>query len=156
MKQASGAGTVVGSNVKLQGILKDTESIIIHGQLDGEIGSNESIMIAEHALVKGPVTGDVVTIAGNVKGAVEAKSKLEILPTGRVTGSIMAKELIIQSGAIFNGKITMPEDKNAADAKEVKDVFGTKDLYGTTVKEEKKSSDKGTRTTESELEYELE
>lgn len=118
MKNSPGAGTVVGANVKLQGILKDSEDIVIHGQLDGEVGSDQSILVAENALVKGPVAGVNVTVAGSVKGSIEAKSKLEVLSTGRVNGSITTKELIVQSGAMVNGKISMGEgDKGTSDKK---------------------------------------
>lgn len=125
MKNPPGPGTVVGANVKLQGILKDTNDIIIHGQLEGEVGSDQKVVVAENSMVKGPVSGDMVSIAGTVKGAVEAKTKLEILSTGRVQGAITTKELIIQAGAIFNGKSTMPddqEDKNRGLAHKDKDA----------------------------------
>lgn len=111
IKNPPGPGTVVGANVKLQGILKDTNDIIIHGQLEGEVGSDQKVVVAENSVVKGPVSGDIVSIAGTVKGAVEAKTKLEILSTGRVQGSVTTKELIIQAGALFNGKSTMSDDK---------------------------------------------
>lgn len=150
IKQSAGAGTVVGSNVKLQGTLKDIESIVIHGQLEGELSSEQSILIAENAQVKGPVSGEVVTVAGTVKGSIEAKSKLEILPTGRVNGSVVTKELIVQAGAVINGKVAMVEGKND------KNDLATKDLYGLSIKEDGKTIPKGSQKVETELEYELE
>lgn len=102
-------GTVVGANVKLTGTLKDVNDIIVHGQVEGEIISDRVVTVAETAKVKGPITATAVTIAGSVNGAVTASERLELLPSARLTGSIMTTDLSIKSGALFNGKATMTE-----------------------------------------------
>lgn len=47
-------------------------------------------------------------IAGEVHGSVVATGKLEIMPTGKIFGSITTKDLNIRSGAVFVGKSNMP------------------------------------------------
>lgn len=121
----SGQGTVVGANVKLIGTLQDANDIVIHGRIEGEVISNQSISITETAYVKGPISADIVTVAGKVRGAITATGKLELLPTGKVFGSVTCKDLSIRSGAIFIGKSTMPENEKEEvgeieEAKEVK------------------------------------
>jgi len=112
-KQASptGQGTIVGTNVKLIGTLQDANDIVVHGQIEGEIISNQAVNISETAFVKGPVSGEIVSVAGKVRGAITATNKLEILPTGKVFGSITSKDISIRSGAIFVGKCTMPNEE---------------------------------------------
>jgi len=105
----SGQGTVIGANVKLIGTLQDANDITIHGRIEGEVISNQAINITETAYVKGPISGELVTIAGKARGSITATGKLEILPTGKVFGSVTSKDLSIKSGAIFVGKSTMPE-----------------------------------------------
>lgn len=105
----SGPGTVIGANVKLVGTLQDASDITIHGRIEGELISSQGIAITETAYIKGPVSGEVVTIAGKVRGSITATGRLEILPTGKVFGSITSKDLSIKSGAIFVGKCTMPD-----------------------------------------------
>lgn len=112
----SGPGTVVGANVKLVGTLSDASDIIIHGTIEGEIISSQSVTIAETAYVKGPISAEIVSIGGKVNGSITATGKLEILPTGKVFGSITSKDLSIRSGAIFIGKCTMPEGEKEAAA----------------------------------------
>ncbi|HLB95836.1 MAG TPA: polymer-forming cytoskeletal protein [Patescibacteria group bacterium] len=106
---SSGQGTVIGANVKLIGTLQDANDIVVHGRIEGEIISSQAISITESSYVKGPISADLVTIAGKVRGSITATGKLEILPTGRVYGSITSKDLSVKSGAIFVGKSTMPE-----------------------------------------------
>lgn len=111
LKNQKGPGTVVGANVKLQGTLRDTSDIIVYGQVEGEVISDESVTVEQDASIKGPVTAKIVTLSGIIRGAVEAKEKLEILPSGKLVGSIATSNLIIHSGATFNGKATMAGEK---------------------------------------------
>ncbi|HEY1074838.1 MAG TPA: polymer-forming cytoskeletal protein [Patescibacteria group bacterium] len=112
----AGPGTIIGGNVVLTGILKDAGDIAIHGKIEGEVTSERSIVIGETADVKGPVSGQIVTVAGTIRGSVDAGQKLEILPTGKIFGSISTRELIVRSGAVFIGKSTMPLEENVEEA----------------------------------------
>jgi len=108
-KNVSGPNTVVGANVKLVGTLYDANEVTIHGKIEGEVQSDKTVIITETAYIKGPVTADTIQVAGAVHGSITATGKLEILPTGKVYGSVTTKDLSIRSGAIFIGKSTMPE-----------------------------------------------
>lgn len=125
-----GPGTVVGANVRLNGIIKDSNDITVHGYIDGEIISDKNVLITETANIKGPVTAQEIIISGKVNGSVTAQKKLEITPTGKVYGSINTRDLIIKSGAHFVGKSAMlgleSEKKDSAKA-ENNDKVSTKD-----------------------------
>ena len=110
----AGQGTIVGTNVKLLGTLQDANDITIHGQIEGEVISSQTINISETAQIKGPISAEVVMIAGVIRGSVTATGKLEILPSGKVFGSITSKDISIKSGAVFVGKCTMPEHEKEA------------------------------------------
>lgn len=105
----SGPGTVVGANVKLTGTISDVNDITVHGTVEGEVVSDRTVVIAETASVKGPVTAQVVSVSGRVNGSITAHQKLELLPTGQINGSVTTKDLNIKSGSTFNGKCTMTD-----------------------------------------------
>ncbi len=109
----SGPGTVVGVNVALSGTLKDQNDIIIYGMVDGEVVSEKSVTVGETAQVKGPVKGALITVSGTIRGAIDASERLEITETGKVFGSIATKDLVIRSGAVLVGKVTMGADEQA-------------------------------------------
>lgn len=109
--EAGGPGTTVGVNVALSGTLKDQNDIVIHGMVDGEVISEKSVNIGKTAQVKGPIRGHTVTVAGIVRGSIDASDKLEIVETGKVFGSISTKDLVIHSGAVLIGKSTMPAEE---------------------------------------------
>lgn len=99
--------TVVGSGVHLTGVLKDQSDIVVHGSVEGEVKSEQNVIVGDSAKVKGPISAQVVSISGEVKGTIRALDKLEIHPTGRIEGNIHARDLIIHSGAYFTGKCEM-------------------------------------------------
>lgn len=121
LKTNKGPGTVVGANVKLQGTLRDTQDIIIYGQVEGEVISDETVTVEQDAAIKGPVSAKTVLLSGTIKGAVDAKEKLEIHPTGRLSGSVNTANLIVHSGAVFNGKSVMAEKEGRKTAPMAKD-----------------------------------
>jgi|GEM_PF-3262780 len=102
--KTEGEGTVIGTHVKLTGILQDPNDITVLGKLEGEVHSDHTVTVGEHAQVKGPVSAARAIIAGSVKGNIHTKDRLEILPRGSVVGNIETRDLVIHSGATFNGR----------------------------------------------------
>lgn len=124
MKQQE-VGTIVGSSVHLTGSIKDSSDIVIFGSVDGEISSDQKIVIEEPAKVKGPVNGKEVIVSGTVTGTITAKERLELSPTGTIKGNIETQNLLIHSGATFIGKCSMPDKKGESLPEISKDDFET-------------------------------
>jgi len=113
MKQGDQVGTIVGSSVHLTGAIKDASDINIFGSVEGEVNSDERVVIEDTARVKGPVTAREIIVSGYVNGTVTAKERLELNASGTIKGNIDTKELLIHSGATFIGKSIMPEKESA-------------------------------------------
>ncbi len=116
--ETNGPGTTVGVNVSLSGTLKDQNDIAVFGMVEGEVISEKSVTIGQTAQVKGPIKGELVTVAGVVRGAITASDKFELLETGKVFGSISTKNLVIHSGGIFVGKSEMPTGEETVEEPE--------------------------------------
>lgn len=134
MKQQE-VGTIVGSSVHLTGSIKDSSDIVIFGSVDGEVSSDQKIVIEESARVKGPITGREVMVSGVVTGTITAKDRLELSPTGIIKGNIDTNTLLIHSGASFIGKCSMP-DKKGEGLQEL-----SKEDFETEIDEEEKIED---------------
>jgi len=111
--------TIVGSSVKLTGTLKDTNDIVVHGEVEGEVSSGQNIVVSETAKIKGPVSAQIINVSGEIEGTVTAHEKLELHPAGKITGNIQTKDLIIHSGAKFIGKSALLSGEEAELADEV-------------------------------------
>jgi cytoskeletal protein CcmA (bactofilin family) len=112
--------TVVGKESSIQGTIRSEHSIRIQGAAQGEVESRHAIYVEEGARVNAKVTASEITVSGSVDGQIFSTGRVEIKPTGHVTGEINAASLIMQEGAYFDGQVNMknrgePEDGSSSD-----------------------------------------
>jgi cytoskeletal protein CcmA (bactofilin family) len=99
--------TVVGPGCLFEGNLTLPEGLTrIDGEIIGNIKGNGSLIIGEKGYVKGDLNVENLVVYGKIHGNIKARS-LEIRTSGRVEGDIQVQELIVEKGAIFNGKCSM-------------------------------------------------
>jgi cytoskeletal protein CcmA (bactofilin family) len=99
--------SLIGERTHFEGTLKCEGAIRLQGTVQGEIQSAGTIIVEDRAHVTARLTGAQVTIAGQVDGQIYCEGRVEIRPTGRVTGEISAGALIIHEGAYFDGNSRM-------------------------------------------------
>ena len=100
----TGADTVIGAGVQVEGNLTSEADIVIDGRLKGEIKASGNVTIGVNAEVQAPVEASAVTIAGHLRGEVRATGDVTITATGNLNGDITAAGLAIESGGVFNGR----------------------------------------------------
>lgn len=100
--------TTLGRETDFSGSLSFSESLKIEGRFDGEIDSTGFLYIDEGAEVKASVVKAAsVVVAGLVRGNIEAKEKVEMLPSAKVYGNVRTAKLRIADGVIFEGRCEM-------------------------------------------------
>lgn len=99
--------TTFGPETEFEGELTFETSLRILGKFKGDIKTNGLLIIGEDAKVEADISAGSVIIGGYVKGNVEAKSKLEILSTGKIYGNVKTNKLRIADGVIFEGTCQM-------------------------------------------------
>jgi cytoskeletal protein CcmA (bactofilin family) len=123
------AESLIGENTSFEGTLKSDGPVRLLGAIQGEIESKSTIIVEEKARVTARLTAAQVMVAGQVDGQIYCDGRVEIRPTGRVTGEINAGALVVQEGAYFDGNSKMavggnnssaPKDASAAAAAAVR------------------------------------
>jgi cytoskeletal protein CcmA (bactofilin family) len=99
--------TVFSKDTEFYGDLAFKKSLQINGYMEGEISSEGFLVVGEGATVKANIKAKIVIISGTVHGNIEAREKLEILPSGRLYGNIRTAKLKIADGVVFEGKCEM-------------------------------------------------
>lgn len=99
--------SLIADQTFIDGTLRAEESIRIRGAIQGEVESKRHVYVEEQAKVTAKVTGESVTVAGQVNGQIFCAGRVEIKPSGRVIGEITAGTLIMQEGAFFEGNLKM-------------------------------------------------
>src|SRR5262245_2554493 len=103
----------LGEGTDINGEVKFTEIMRVDASISGTITSESgSLLIMEKGRVKATVQASIVEISGIVEGTVTAKTSVKIHSTGRVYGDIFTPALIIEHGAVFDGKCHMVNGKD--------------------------------------------
>jgi len=99
--------TIIARGVQVEGEFKSKGNVVIEGVVLGSVKTNNNLSVGEHAKIAASVSASNAYIAGEIQGNVKIKEKLELSPTSHIYGDIEAKVLIVNAGAILNGKCTM-------------------------------------------------
>src|SRR3712207_9280472 len=86
--QPPGLESVIDAASFLDGRLRVGNHLRIEGEAKGEIQCHGTLTIVEGALVNAQVRADNVVIAGTLTGEVTCRHRLELLPSGRLAGTI--------------------------------------------------------------------
>ena len=122
---AEGVGTLtafIDQGSEFTGKLTFKDTVRIDGRFEGEITSENTLIVGETGCVHADIRSEVVVISGEVQGDVLANRQVTLHKTARVVGDIHTVGLVIEEGAVLNGKIEMgsaPIDKSK-DAKSAK------------------------------------
>jgi cytoskeletal protein CcmA (bactofilin family) len=98
---------VISRETKITGDISAAGNIRIEGQLEGLVESKTKIVVGDSALVKGNITAPEAEISGKIDGEVFCSGTLYLTKTAIITGNITTQKLIVENGAVFNGKCQM-------------------------------------------------
>jgi cytoskeletal protein CcmA (bactofilin family) len=107
MKEGEKVQTVFSENTTFKGTLRFDTSIKIEGNFRGKILSEGFLIIGENAKVRANIKAGSIVSAGEVRGDVDAKERLEMLPSGKRYGNIRTKKLKMADGVVFEGSCEM-------------------------------------------------
>jgi len=93
--------------VKVDGKLECTGTFRVDSIFKGTLVSDETLVLGANATVEGEILGNYVIIAGRFDGIIKSRGKVEIQTKAIVTGEIHTPCLIIEPGAVFDGKCHM-------------------------------------------------
>lgn len=106
-QSADSTTSVISVNANWNGTLRTEGSIHLHGKAEGELHAASDVFVAEGAEIDAHIFADNVVVAGVVRGKIEARGRLELLPQGHVSGDVKAPKLIVHEGAQLSGQLKM-------------------------------------------------
>jgi len=99
--------TVLADDLHITGAINFKSSLMIKGALDGEIISEGLLIIGPTAKVTAKVTTKKLVSHGEITGDVTASEQVVLKETATQTGNITTRNIIVESGSLFNGSVTM-------------------------------------------------
>jgi cytoskeletal protein CcmA (bactofilin family) len=96
-----GQGTTINGDVITDGDVR------IDGKVTGNVTSRAKVVIGATAIIEGNIICQNAYIDGRISGTVDVMELLILSKTAYVAGDIKMKKLVVEEGALFNGKCSM-------------------------------------------------
>ncbi|MEK6591253.1 MAG: polymer-forming cytoskeletal protein [Nitrospinota bacterium] len=97
----------LGEGTEFKGLLSFEGTVRIDGKFEGEVVTKDTLILGENAVMNADVTVGTIITRGKVTGNITATKKIEVYKDGEVVGNIKTPLLIVEEGAILDGKCEM-------------------------------------------------
>ncbi|HZW37688.1 MAG: bactofilin family protein [Syntrophothermus sp.] len=104
--------TNISQGVLIDGKVTSSGSIRIDGKVNGDVLATGTIIVGESGEITGEVSADIINMGGKVQGTLRAKDKITLENKSNLKGDLITKVLVVEAGAIFDGKSTMSGGAN--------------------------------------------
>jgi cytoskeletal protein CcmA (bactofilin family) len=102
--------TVVAEGSRTQGSISFCSQCIILGLIEGNVfqHSHETLTLGKSGWIRGDITSQgAVSISGRVEGNIFSTTKITILETAIITGTLICPSIEIRPGAVLESDILM-------------------------------------------------
>ncbi len=103
--------TFLAKGVDFKGIVSFIGTIRIDGRLEGEVHTTGTVIVGDHAVIKGVVSAGNVITSGKINGTVTATEKIQLIKPAILIGDIRTPAVSIEDGAHFHGMCDMGAHK---------------------------------------------
>ena len=115
-KKSTALGSILDPNIEINGNIDVTANLVIHGKVNGNVTSTQTLNTAKGSKIKGNIIAKNAMINGEVHGDLEVSEKIVLGQTAHLVGNLKASILIVEEGAKFDGMSNMLKAK-AIDSK---------------------------------------
>lgn len=103
-----GKGTVIEGNVQAEG------DLVVEGLVKGDVTTKTKLVTGPSSMIEGNILAQHAEIAGRVQGTVKALGLLVINSSGTILGDVITKDLNVESGSTFNGRLQVGGNVSSA------------------------------------------
>jgi len=109
--------TFLGPRTQIKGAITFEGGMRVEGKFEGDIISKVGeVIVGPQAVINGDLNVGSALVMGEVNGCINAETRIEIHPPGKMIGDIRAPFILIDPGVVFNGQcIVTNDDDNKSD-----------------------------------------
>lgn len=102
--------TIIGRGSVFEGTLQVQNSLRVDGRVQGNVQVGDSLIVGKEGEIDGEVRVRNAVIGGKVRDKVLANGKVVLEAKSVVLGEIRTSRLVIEEGAVFEGRCAMSEN----------------------------------------------
>ena len=97
----------LGEGTYVEGIVETKGSLRIDGRVKGAVKAGDTLTIGAKGVVAGEIHSRTAVVGGRIEGNIKVDEKLVLEANSVLVGNLKAKKLVIDEGAVFQGKSDM-------------------------------------------------
>ncbi len=117
--------STIGTGSVFEGKFYISGSLRIDGKFEGEIKTDDELVVGVTGRVKTDIMARSVVVAGTVIGNIKAEEEVKLLETGKVLGDIIAPAISIQRGVVVKGNMIITGGHKKDPQKVVEDAYSS-------------------------------
>jgi cytoskeletal protein CcmA (bactofilin family) len=126
VQNSPNTSAAVSRGIKIKGEVSGHGDLRMDGEFEGKIRlHNGTLTVGREARVSAEIEAREVIIHGHVIGALKTCERVHIGSTGKLTGDIETRSIVIEDGAVLHCKVAIPQSSVAEVAVPEVSVDGT-------------------------------
>jgi cytoskeletal protein CcmA (bactofilin family) len=109
--------TIISSGVLIEGKLASKGNVRVDGTVKGDVNVTGNVTVGESGEINGQINADVITVGGKITGTLNAKEKVVLEAKAILKGDLIAKILVVEGGAKFDGNSKMDSKETFTSSK---------------------------------------
>ena len=106
-KEEASIKAYLGGDAIFKGTLSFEGTVRIDGKFEGQVNTNDTLIVGETGDVIADVEAGTVICKGKMKGTIVASKKVEMHPSSKIKGNVQTPALNIELGAVLDGNCNM-------------------------------------------------
>lgn len=102
---------MIGEGAIVEGTVNAGSDIRVRGKIVGKLNVEGKAIVAQEGEVNGDIVATSADIAGVVHGQINVSGTLILKSTAKVTADLKTARLVVEEGAVFDGKCKMGDGK---------------------------------------------
>ena len=117
--------SVIGDGSIFEGQFYIAGSLRIDGKFEGEIKTEDTLIIGETGRVKTNVHANNVLLSGTLIGDINATNEVRVTETGKMLGDINAPVVHLANGVVMKGSVNVTAGQKKDAAKIIEESYGS-------------------------------
>lgn len=95
---------LISKGTTIEGDFRSAENIRLDGKVEGTLHCDNRLVVGQTGIIAGDVHAQNAVLSGKVEGNVQVDGTLQLTATARIKGDLKAKFLVVEEGAVYDGK----------------------------------------------------
>ncbi len=101
---------IISPGTIIEGKFKATDNVRVDGTILGDVVCDKRIVMGDSGKIVGTVVANEAAIRGRIEGELKVSETIHLHSTAFIQGTIIAKKLIVEEGASYNGECKVGEN----------------------------------------------